>query len=73
MILDIHPKSKKVTIEIPEELVDKDLRIEIRPKRDLNKLAGSLKIPKEKVNYETEKKAWELAVLEKYGKKYDKN
>jgi len=74
MILEIHPKSKKITIEIPDELVDKDLKIEIKQKSDLGELAGSLKIPKEKVNYELEEKAWELAVLEKYGKiKNDKD
>ena len=74
MILEIHPKSKKITIEIPDELVDKDLKIEIKPKSDLDELAGSLKISKEKVNYELEEKAWELAVLEKYGKiKNDKD
>jgi len=74
MILEIHPKTKKITIEIPDELVNKDLKIEIKPKSDLDELAGSLKISKEKVNYELEEKAWELAVLEKYGKiKNDKD
>jgi len=73
MILEIHPKSKKITIEIPDELVDKDLKIEIKPKSDLDELAGSLKISKKKVNYELEEKAWELAVLEKYGEINDKN
>jgi len=73
MVIEIHPKDKKITIEIPDELVDKDLKIEIKPKSNLDELAGSLKIPKEKVNYELEEKAWELAVLEKYRKINDKN
>ena len=67
MILNIHPKSKKVTIEIPEELVDKDLQIEVEPKKSLDDLAGSLKVSKE-INYELEKKAWEIAIREKYDK-----
>jgi hypothetical protein len=73
MIIKIHPKRKKIEIELPDEYVDKELKIEIKPKSDLNKLAGSLKVPKEKINYELEKKAWELAVLEKYGAKNGKN
>ena len=73
MILELHPTNKKITIEIPDEFVDKDLKVEIKPKSNLNELAGSLKIDKEMVNYELEKKAWELAILEKYGKLNDKN
>ena len=38
----------------------------------LNSLRGSLKVPKEMIDYELENKAWELAVLEKYGKNIDK-
>jgi hypothetical protein len=66
MELIIHPKEDKITIEIPKEWVNKDLVI--KPKNDLDELAGSIKIPKEKINYELEKRAWEIAVLEKYGK-----
>ena len=72
MILNIHPKSKKITIEIPEELVDKDVEVIIREKKsDLDELFGIFSDIKP--NYELEEKAWELAVLEKYGKKDDKN
>jgi len=67
MILEIHPKSRKITIEIPEEFVDRDLII--KPKNSLDDLAGSLKVPKEMIDYEKEKKAWEMAVLEKYAQK----
>ena len=68
MILKLHPKTKKITIELPDDLVDKDLRIEITPNKRLDELGGSLKIPKEKINYELEKKGWEEAVKEKYDK-----
>jgi len=73
MILEIHPKSKKITIEIPDEFVGKDLKVEVKPKSNLDELGGSIKIQKEKINYELESKAWELAVLEKYGGKNDKS
>ncbi|NPA12225.1 MAG: hypothetical protein GXO62_08275 [Epsilonproteobacteria bacterium] len=69
MELVIHPKTKKVTIEIPHNWVDKDLQIQINPKITLEELGGSIKIPKEKVNYELEEKAWEKAVFEKYNKR----
>ena len=73
MILEVHPKTKKITIEIPEEFVDKDLKVEVKPKSNLDELAGSLRVPKKMIDYELEKKAWELAVLEKYGKQNDKS
>jgi len=72
MILEIHPKSKKITIEIPEEFIDKDVEVIVREKKsDLDELFGIFSDIKP--NYEMEEKAWELAVLEKYGKKDDKN
>jgi hypothetical protein len=72
MILEIHPKSKKVTIEIPDEFIDKDVEVIVREKKsDLDELFGIFSDINS--NYEEEKKAWELAVLEKYGKKDDKN
>ncbi len=64
----IHPKTQKVTIEIPKEYIDKDLEIVVKPKSNLAGLAGSLKVPKEMIDYELEKKAWEMAVREKYAK-----
>ena len=48
--------------------MDKDLKVEVEPKSSLDELAGSIKVPKEMINYELEEKAWELAVKEKYGK-----
>ena len=45
----------------------------MKSEKVLKSLRGSLKIPKEKINYELESKAWELAVLEKYKKNIDKN
>jgi hypothetical protein len=71
--ISIHPKSKKIEIEIPEEFINKDLKIEIKPASILDELAGSLKVSKKDVNYDLEKRAWEMAVLEKYGKHNDKN
>jgi len=73
MILEIHPKSKKITIEIPEEFIGQDLRVEVKPKSSLDELGGSIKVSKEKIDYELESKAWELAVLEKYGGKNGKS
>jgi len=73
MVLEIHPKNKKITIEIPKEFIDKDLKVEIKPKNELDELAGSLKLAKNVVNYELEKRAWEMAILEKYGKENAKN
>ena len=66
MFLETHPKTKKITIEIPDEFIDKDLLIEVEPKKSLDDLAGSLKVPKNKINYTLEEKAWEEAVKEKY-------
>jgi len=66
MILEVHPKTKKITIEIPEEFVDKDLKVEVKPKSNLDELFGVFSDIKP--NYEMEEKAWELAVKEKYGK-----
>jgi hypothetical protein len=68
MEISIHPKNNKIEIEIPEEFVNKDLKIEIKPASILDELAGSLKVSKKIVNYDLEKKAWEMAVLEKYEK-----
>ena len=67
MILEIHPKSRKITIEIPEEFVDRDLNIEVKPKDDIDELFGYFSHIQPK--YELEKKAWEMAVLEKYAQK----
>ncbi len=61
MILNIHPKSKKITIEIPEELVDKDLRVEIKPKKSLR---GILKVKETK----DESNAWLKWVKANYDK-----
>ena len=61
MILNIHPKSKKVTIEIPEELVGKDLQIEIKPKKSLR---GILKVKETK----DESNAWLKWVKNNYDK-----
>ncbi len=61
MILNIHPKSKKITIEIPEELVDKDLRVEIKPKKSLR---GILKVKDTK----DESNAWLKWVKANYDK-----
>ena len=61
MILNIHPKSKKITIEIPEELVDRDLRIEIKPKKSLR---GVLKVKETK----DESNAWLKWVKANYDK-----
>jgi hypothetical protein len=72
MILEFHPKSRKITIEIPEEFIDKDVEVIVREKKsNLDELFGIFSDIKP--NYEMEEKAWELAVLEKYGKKNDKN
>ena len=68
MEISIHPKNNKIEIEIPEEFVNKDLKIEIKPASILDESAGSLKVSKKDVNYDLEKKAWKMAVLEKYGK-----
>ena len=66
MVLEIHPKSRKITIEIPEEMVDKDLKVEVKPKGSLDELFGIFSDIEP--DYEMEKKGWELAVKEKYGK-----
>ncbi|MEO1927259.1 MAG: hypothetical protein ABGX26_01030 [Nautiliaceae bacterium] len=72
MILEFHPKSRKITIEIPEEFIDKDVEVIVREKKsNLDELFGIFSDIKP--NYEMEEKAWELAVLENYGKKNDKN
>jgi len=62
MILEIHPKSKKITIEIPEEFVGKDLRVEVKPKKSLR---GRLKVKETK----DESDAW----LKWVKANYDKN
>jgi hypothetical protein len=68
MILEFHPKSRKITIEIPEEFIDKDVEVIVREKKsNLDELFGIFSDIKP--NYEMEEKAWELAVLENYGKK----
>jgi len=61
MILEIHPKSKKITIEIPKEFVNRDLKVEIKPKKSLR---GRLKI-KERKN---ESDAWLKWVKANYDK-----
>jgi hypothetical protein len=63
MILEIHPKSKKITIELSEEYIDQDVKIIVKPKK--KSLRGRLKIeyPKDENN------AW----LKWIKKKYEKN
>ena len=61
MILEVHPKTKKITIEIPEEFVDKDLKVEVKPKKSLR---GRLKITKTK----DESNAWLKWVKANYDK-----
>jgi len=61
MILEIHPKSKKITIEIPDEFVDKDLKIEVKTKKSLR---GRLKIKETK----DESNAWLKWIKANYDK-----
>ena len=46
MILELHPTNKKITIEIPDEFVDKDVEVIIKRKK--KSLRGALKIKETK-------------------------
>jgi len=61
MVIEIHPKDKKITIEIPDELVDRDLKVEVKPKKSLR---GRLKIKKTK----DESNAWLKWIKANYDK-----